>query len=164
MQASKSGASRLIHLWTQLSTAHQKFLRVWIIVHEMVREAEAFSHAVNIYMWPNSGHVKFVISLLLSSGLYFLDLSYFFSFCAHCNWSDSLISESMARSRENTATSKGTVTGEPWRASWADSARSPMANRPQCEESQGKLTLEAKANAAAKLKISRVNFRLSQVA
>lgn len=43
------------------------------------------------------------------------------------------------------------------------SARSPMVSRAQCEGSQGKVTLEAKANAAAKLKISMVNFRLSQV-
>lgn len=65
--------------------------------------------------------------------------------------------------RENSGTGKGVARREPRLASSVGSARSPLVSRPQCEDSQGKLTLEAKVNAAAKLKISMVNFRLSQV-
>lgn len=56
-----------------------------------------------------------------------------------------------------------TIREKPWRASPDASARSPMVSGPQYEDSQGNCTLEEKANAAAKLKISMVDFQLSQV-
>lgn len=127
--------------------------------------SKAFSRAGNdIYIQANSGRIKFVISLLLSSGLLFLDFSVLLFLLFHSSQLTQVPdTRGHAQVRENTGTGKGTVRGEPWQVSSDASARSPMVSRAQCEGSQGTVTLEAKANAAAKLKISMVNFRLSQV-
>lgn len=157
----KSGVSRQIHWWTQISMAYQKFPRIWIKVKQQ-EERGTFSHVVNIYTQPNSSHVKFNIPLSLSSGHTFL-IFVFLLLLHSLQLINSLRPESRAKSGkalEQAEELSGGSHGEPpqmplpghqwWAAHRVETARE------NC-------TLEEKAHVAAKLKISMVDFRLSQV-
>lgn len=154
---SESGASGPTPQWTQISTAHLEFLRVCNKVRETPGGTRSISPAVNICIQPCSHHVKFKFSLLLFLRLcfpeFFFFLSFFTFFCTHWNWSNSPIPESTAKSGKMLERGKplGKSRGEPpqmplpgykW---WA--GHSVKTAREHC-------TLEEKANAAAKLKIS----------
>lgn len=143
--SSEADASGLI---CQLPT--RNFQRSGSKCVRQLEEPEAFSQAVNIYIWPNSGHIKFKISLLLSSGVWFLDFCLSFS-----SFALTAVDSSQGKHGKDQAPSEEPSSDAP--------ARSPMGSTPQHEDSQGNCTLEEEADAAAKLKISRVDFQLSQV-
>lgn len=97
-----------IQIWsiktdTQLSTAHQELLRVWIKVYETIGGTTAFSYSVH-QTWV-SLNLKF--HYCCPWGYTFLIFVFFW--CSHCNWPNCLIPQNIGKVRENTGMGSGTV-------------------------------------------------------
>lgn len=74
------------YLWIQIPTAHQKFLRVWIEVCEMVRKVRSI-FTCSKYLRKTKFRPRWICNLLLlSSGLCCLDFCLTFSCFTYCNW------------------------------------------------------------------------------
>lgn len=139
-----------------MSTAHHQFLRVWI--KTCWRSQKHFICCK--YVYTNPRYVKCKTSLSLSLGWYFLDFWLSFPSLAltetdptpWCQraWPCQGKHQNRGTIRPRWA-SPDALPGHQWRA-----GHSVKTARENC-------TLEEKANAAAKLKISMVDFQLSQV-
>lgn len=123
------------YLWIQIPTAHQKFLRVWIEVCEMVRKVRSI-FTCSKYLRKTKFRPCWICNLIIVIIRVMLSwfLSYFFLF--------HLLQ--LIPGQGNAGRGKGTVRGEPWQACSNASAKSPTLSGPQCEDSQGKLTLRHK--------------------